>query len=85
MLGNGFEHFLSLDSFRKASFVLDSEQWEDKLLEGFILDVWELRKVRLYGDNPSVNSPSLRLQLHGRWLPPEYYSSNYRWCFNRER
>ena len=24
------------------------------LVKGFILDVWELRKVRLYGDNPSV-------------------------------
>ena len=24
------------------------------LLRVFILDVWELRKVRLYGDNPSV-------------------------------
>ena len=34
--------------------------WEDKfgsllgLVKGFILDVWELRKVRLYGDNPSI-------------------------------
>ena len=24
------------------------------LVKGSILDVWELRKVRLYGDNPSV-------------------------------
>ena len=47
MLGDGFEHFLSLDSFRKASFILGSGQWEDKLLEG-------LRNVRLYGSNPSV-------------------------------
>ena len=49
-----------LDSFRKASFILVSELWEDKfgsllgLVKGFILDVLELRKVRLYGDNPSV-------------------------------
>ena len=33
--------------------------WEDKFgsqldLKCFILDVWELRKVRLYGDNPSI-------------------------------
>ena len=40
--------------------ILGSELWEDKfvsllgLVKGFILDVWELRKVRLYGDNPSV-------------------------------
>ena len=39
---------------------MGSELWEDKfgsllgLVKGFILDVWELRKVRLYGDNPSV-------------------------------
>ncbi|CAI8010372.1 hypothetical protein GBAR_LOCUS6837, partial [Geodia barretti] len=42
--------------FRKASFILGSELWEDKfgsllrLVKGFISDVWELRKVRLYGD-----------------------------------
>ena len=29
LLGDGFEHFESLDSFEKASFVLDSELWED--------------------------------------------------------
>ena len=57
---DGFEHLQSLDSFRKASFIFGSELWEDKfgsllgLVKGFILDVWELRKVRLYGDNPSV-------------------------------
>ena len=28
---NGFEHFQSLDSFRKASFILGSELWEDKV------------------------------------------------------
>ena len=39
---------------------MGSELWEDKfgslldLDKGFILDVWELRNVRLYGDNPSV-------------------------------
>ena len=55
---DGFEHFQLLDSFRKASFILGSELWEDNLvlLLGLVkgLDVWELRKVRLYGDNPSV-------------------------------
>ena len=29
LLGDGFEHFESLDSFEKASFVLGSELWED--------------------------------------------------------
>ena len=29
LLGDGCEHFESLDSFEKASFVLGSELWED--------------------------------------------------------
>ena len=50
---DGFEHFQSLGSFRKASFIFGSELWEDKfgslldLVNGFIFDIWELRKVRL--------------------------------------
>ena len=46
--------------WQDALFILGSGLWEDKfvsllgLVKGFILDVWELRKVRLYGDNPSV-------------------------------
>ena len=41
-------------------FILSSEQWGDKFgslidfVKGFILNVWELRKVMLYGDNPIV-------------------------------
>ena len=40
--------------------ILGSELWEDKfvsllgLVKGFILDLWELRKVRLYGNNPRL-------------------------------
>ena len=30
MLGDEFEHFQSLGSFEKASFVLGSELWENK-------------------------------------------------------
>ena len=39
---------------------MGSELWEDKFgsllgpVKGFILDVQELRKIRLYSDNPSV-------------------------------
>ena len=36
-LGYWFEHFRSLDSFRKVSFILGSEQWEDKF--GVLLDL----------------------------------------------
>ena len=60
LLGDRFEHFESLDSFEKASFVLGSELWEDDfrsmldLVKDYIIDVWELRKVRLYDENFSV-------------------------------
>ena len=54
ILGDEFEHFQSLGSFEKASSVLGSELWENKcgsmldLVKSYtILDVWELRKVRL--------------------------------------
>lgn len=41
-------------------FVLGSELWEDDfssifdLVEDIIVDVWELRKARFYGENPSI-------------------------------
>ena len=60
LLGDRFEHFQSLDSFEKASFVLGSELWEDDfssmldLVKDYIVDVWELRKARLYDENLSV-------------------------------
>ena len=63
---DGFENFQSLDSFRKASFILGSELWEDRfgsllgLVKGFILDVWELGYTAII---PAYNRPSLRLRL----------------------
>jgi hypothetical protein len=60
LLGEGFDTFERLDSAGKASFVLGSECWEGNfkvLLEtvkAYIVDVWEIRKARLYGDNPDV-------------------------------
>ena len=56
LLGDGFEHFESLDSFEKASFVLGSELWENDfssmldLVKDCIVDIWELQKARLYYD-----------------------------------
>ena len=47
LLGDRCEHFESLDSFEKASFVLGSEQWEDDfssmldLVKDYIVDVWK--------------------------------------------
>ena len=58
-LGGGFKHFESLDSFCKSSFVLGSDTWEEhsssllSIIKEFVLDVWELRKLTLYGGNPN--------------------------------
>ena len=60
-LGEGVQHFESLDSQRKASFVLGSELWEEdfssllELVKGYVLSIWELRKAKLY-ENPNVQS-----------------------------
>ena len=61
LLGGGSEHFENLDSFEKASFVLGSDElWEDDfssmlaLVKDYRVDVWELRKARLYDENLSV-------------------------------
>ena len=60
-LGDRFEHFQSLDSFEKSSYVLGSEAWEEYssgllgLIKDFMLSVWEERKVRLYGEHANVH------------------------------
>ena len=54
-LGDRFEHFQSLDSFEKSSYVLGSEAWEEYssgLLKDFVLSVWE---ERLYGEHANVH------------------------------
>ena len=58
---NNNEHFQSLDSFEKSSYVLGSEAWEEyssgllTLIKNFVLSVWEERKVRLYGEHANVH------------------------------
>ena len=60
-LGDRFEHFQSLDSFEKSSYVLGSEAWEEYssgllgLIKDFVLSEWEERKVRLYGEHTNVH------------------------------
>ena len=54
-LGDRFEHFQSLDSFEKSSYVLGSEAWEEYssgLIKDFVLGVWE---VRLYGEHANIH------------------------------
>ena len=57
-LGDGFEHFQSLE---KSSYVLGSEAWEEyssgllSSIKDFVLSVWEERKVKLCGENSNVH------------------------------
>ena len=46
-LGVRFEHFQSLDSFAKSSFVLGSEAWEQFYYSGLFKDLVYGRKGRL--------------------------------------
>ena len=50
-----FEHFQSLDSFEKSSYVLGSEAYSSglvSLIKDFVLSVWE---KRLYGEHANVH------------------------------
>ena len=57
LLGSKFSQFLSLDSVEKTSFIMGSELWEENfsallsLVKRFIVDVWEARKIKLYGND----------------------------------
>ena len=60
-LGDRFEHFQSLDSFVKSSYILGREAWEEYssgllgLIKDFVLSVWKERKVKLYGEQANVH------------------------------
>ena len=60
-LGDRFEHFQSLDSFEKSSYVLGSDAWEENssgllsLIKDSVFSIWEERKLRLYGEHANVH------------------------------
>ena len=65
-LGDRFEHFQSLDSFEKSSYVLGSEAWEEYSsgLLGLIKDfVLSERKVRLMANTLTFTSLILRMTV----------------------
>ena len=52
-LGEAFKDFEALDIIERASFVLGCELWIenfDSMLALVIIGVWEVRKVKLYGE-----------------------------------
>ena len=70
LLEDEYEDFESLDKVEKSSYVLGSELWESKfdgllsLVKEYIIDVWEIRKHKLYdSDSGPVNNSILGLHL----------------------
>ena len=63
-LGNEFERFDSLDNLGKSSFILGSGLWEDHfdsllaLVKEYVVNIWEARKFKLYGDDSSQSQSS---------------------------
>ena len=59
ILGDKYDDFVALSNIEKTAFVLGSELWEEdfqallQIAKSFILEVWELRKQKLYGSQPS--------------------------------
>ena len=56
LIGDSFEQLSDID---KTAYVLSSELWEENfedmlgLVKEFIVDVWEVRKQKLYGEDTS--------------------------------
>ena len=59
-LGEAFKDFEALDNIERASFVLGCEFWMENfdamlaLVKEYIIDLWEVRKVKLYGESCST-------------------------------
>ena len=57
LLGDMYADFEALNRVEKTSYVLGSELWEQnfksllRLVKEFIVNVWEVRKQKLYGDD----------------------------------
>ena len=72
LLEDEYEDFESLDKVVKSSYVLGSELWESKfdgllsLVKEYIIDVWEIRKHKLYDSDSGPGQ-----QLHSRSSPGE--------------
>ena len=72
LLEDEYEDFESLDKVKKSFYVLGSELWESKfdgllsLVKEYIIDVWEIRKHKLYDSDSGPGQ-----QLHSLSLPGE--------------
>ena len=70
LLEDDYEDFELLDNVKKSSYVLGSELWESKfdgllsLGKEYIVDVWEIRKHKLYDSGSEPGQ-----QLHSQFSP----------------
>ena len=61
-LGEAFKDFKALDNIERASFMLGCELWTENfdamlaLVKEYIIDLWEVRKAKLYGE-PCFTQP----------------------------
>ena len=68
-LEDDYEDFESLENVEKSSYVLGSELWESKfdgllaLVKEYVVDVWEIRKHKLYDSDSGVCNSMLGLHL----------------------
>ena len=59
-LGEAFKDFEALDNIERAYFVLGCELWTENfdsmlaLVKEYIINVWEVRKVKFYGEPHST-------------------------------
>ena len=62
-LGGSYARFEAMNSLDKSSFVLGNELWEEHfesllaLVKAYIIDIWEERKSKLYGDVECAQQP----------------------------
>ena len=62
-LGGSYARFETMSSLDKSSFVLGNELWEEHfesllaLVKAYIIDIWEERKSKLYGDVECAQQP----------------------------
>ena len=63
-LGEAFKDFEALDNIERASFELGCEIWTENfnsmlaLVKEYTIDLWEVRKVKLYGEPCSTQPQS---------------------------
>ena len=76
-LRQAFKYFEALDNIERVSFVLGCEFWTENfdcmlaLVKEYIINLWEVRKVKLYGEPCSTQPQSQsRLGIRGMalWL-----------------